>query len=361
MERKKRILTKNLDRKMRRRRRIRIGVTTFLLLFLVLVGACFGIGEYLVMFAVGPSDGMPNLDPGAGGEPTEDSRIVDSNTESFDKLTTDWVEETKPTTIHVTSDDDLQLTGFYYPSKTTSHDYALLLHGYRSDHESMENLAYFYGNVLGFNCLLPDMRACGESEGEYVGMGYLDSQDVLKWVDWIDTRDQDARILISGVSMGGATTMMVSGLDALSDSVVAFVEDCGYTSVWDIFEHELDFLFHLPAFPLLYCASAISDFQVGYSFKEASSIDALHQCEKPMLFIHGKEDTFVSYDMLDAVYQAKTNGVKEKLTVEGAGHGESYLRNPSLYFTTVKDFLVENTDFAIDDIDLSGFLSSFVD
>ena len=35
--------------------------------------------------------------------------------------------------------------------------------------------------------------------------------------------------------MGGATVMMVSGGE-LPTNVKAIVEDCGYTSVWEMFE-----------------------------------------------------------------------------------------------------------------------------
>ena len=61
-------------------------------------------------------------------------------------------------------------------------------------------------------------------------------------------------MVVHGVSMGAATTMMVSG-EELPPYVKCFVEDCGYTSVWDEFKGELKNQFGLPAFPLLDVAS----------------------------------------------------------------------------------------------------------
>lgn len=52
---------------------------------------------------------------------------------------------------------------------------------------------------------------------------------------------------VHGISMGGATTMMVSG-EEQQPFVKCFVEDCGYTSVWDEFSHELKSSFFLPPF-----------------------------------------------------------------------------------------------------------------
>ena len=50
-----------------------------------------------------------------------------------------------------------------------------------------------------------------------------------------------AKIVLHGVSMGAATTMMTTGED-LPENVVLAIEDCGFTSVYDIFEDPvLDF------------------------------------------------------------------------------------------------------------------------
>lgn len=86
--------------------------------------------------------------------------------------------------------------------------------------------------------------------------------------------------------MGAATTMMTAGEDT-PDQVVAFIEDCGYTSVWDIFSSELKLRFGMPKFPLMYTANLFASTKAGYSFKEASALDQVKNCKKPMLFIHG--------------------------------------------------------------------------
>lgn len=65
-------------------------------------------------------------------------------------------------------------------------------------------------------------------------MGWLDREDILRWIDFILADDPQAKIVIHGISMGAATTMMTAG-ESTPDNVKAFVEDCGYTSVWDIF------------------------------------------------------------------------------------------------------------------------------
>ena len=190
----------------------------------------------------------------------------------------------------------------------------------------------------GYNVLTPDNRAHGESEGKFVGRGWLDAFDMLEWIALIIEQNPNAKIVLYGILMGGATVMNLSGKD-LQGNVVAIVEDCGYSSVWQIFSDELRSIFHLPPFPLLNVASLMGRIRAGYDFSEASSLDMVGKSTLPMLFIHGKDDCFVGYYMLDDILEAKTNGEKQVLRVDGAGHAESNLINPVLYHTSIKDFL----------------------
>ncbi|MEG0685631.1 MAG: alpha/beta hydrolase, partial [Coprobacillus sp.] len=166
----------------------------------------------------------------------------------------------------ITSEDNLKLEA-KYKKQENSHLWTIAIHGYKSDNSNMMSYASRYYEK-GYNVLMPNNRAHGSSEGSYIGMGWLDKDDIAKWVDWIVKQDSEAQIILHGVSMGGATVMMTSG-DNL-DHVVGYIEDCGYTSVWDIFASELDKRFSLPTFPILDISNLIASLQAGYDFKDAS-------------------------------------------------------------------------------------------
>ena len=116
-------------------------------------------------------------------------------------------------------------------------------------------------------------------------------------------------MVVHGISMGAATTMMVSGdvnqEGNLMPFVKCFVEDCGYTSVWDEFRGELKGQFGLPAFPLLHTASLLCQLEYGWNFREASALKQVARCQLPMLFIHGESDTFVPTEMVYSLYKVK--------------------------------------------------------
>jgi len=212
------------------------------------------------------------------------------------------------------------------------------VHGYTGRRAHM----YSYGAnsaQQGLNLLTPDLRAHGESEGEYIGMGWLDRADILLWIDFLVQRDPQAEIVLHGVSMGGATVLMTAGED-LPPNVRAIVDDCGYTSAWDIFSDEMDYLFHLPAFPLLHTASAIASLRAGYSFREASALEQVKKTSLPIFFTHGSVDNFVHTEMVYALYDACPTE-KELYVVEGAGHGQAMYLEPNEYFGRVFAFLAD--------------------
>ena len=65
----------------------------------------------------------------------------------------------------------------------------------------------------------------------------MEKDDVKKWIQKLLKDNPKQEIVIFGVSMGGATTMMTSGLK-LPSQVKAFIEDCGYTNAKNEIEHE---------------------------------------------------------------------------------------------------------------------------
>ena len=61
------------------------------------------------------------------------------------------------------------------------------------------------------NIMLVDMRAHGESEGEWAGSGWLDRRDVIAWCSWIIARTgEEAQIIIHGVGMGATAALFAA-------------------------------------------------------------------------------------------------------------------------------------------------------
>lgn len=212
---------------------------------------------------------------------------------------------------------------------------AIVIHGWRDSCIKFLYLARLYEKELGYNVVLPDLHAHGLSEGDMIQMGWLDRKDILHWMSIF----KSDTMAIHGVSMGGATTMMVSA-EKMPEGIkdIRFVDDCGYTSVWDEFAGELKNQFGLPAFPLLHTSSLLCKIRYGWYFGEASALNQVRKCNYPMLFIHGDKDTFVPTEMVYRLYEAKPDN-KKLWIAKGAEHAESYLKHRKEYLNQLRKFL----------------------
>ncbi|MFV0560772.1 MAG: alpha/beta hydrolase [Enterococcus sp.] len=296
---------------------------------LVLLIGLFAAGNYFFHYAFVPSekDFLGSDTPGTAKNKEDIAR-------------NEWfTNEDNRSTWHITN-DGLKLSAIYLPAEKTTNKTVIVAHGYMGDAETMSVYAKMYHD-MGYNVLIPDARAQGESEGKYIGFGWPERKDYVKWIDKvIDTNGADSEIVLYGISMGGATVMMTSG-EELPSNVKAIVEDCGYTSVKDELSYQMSELFsYLPHFPLMQVTSLITRVREGFFFKDASAVNQLKKNKTPILFIHGDADTFVPYKMLNTLYTA-TDAPKEKYVVHGAEHAEAYNTDPDKYKATVQSFLNE--------------------
>lgn len=233
--------------------------------------------------------------------------------------------------------DGITLVARERVTNENGHNWVILVHSYRSSKDYMEAFAKGY-RERGYNTLSPDNRAHGQSGGKFIGMGYLDGYDILKWVDYITEKDPEARIVLHGVSMGGAAVMMLSGREDLSENIVAIVEDCGYMSAKDYLTWKMAQRFHLPEFPIIPIANVAFKAAAGYYMTDASAIDGVSKSKTPILFIHAADDTTVPVDNVYKLYDAATCE-KELYVVSGAGHGESILSDKEAYWEHIFAFL----------------------
>lgn len=232
----------------------------------------------------------------------------------------------------------IRLHAYYAKAARPTRKTAVIVHGYTDNAPRMFMIGYLYHKELGYNILLPELQHHGESGGEAIQMGWKDRQDVQQWMHTAHGLFGDSlQMVVHGISMGAAATMMTSG-DPQPPYVKCFVEDCGYTTVWDEFSHVLKQSFGLPPFPLLTVCNRLCRWKYGWDFKEASALRQVSRCTLPMLFIHGDQDTFVPTEMVYQLYEAKP-APKELWIVPGAAHAMSYKEHPREYTDKVRTFV----------------------
>ncbi|HIV85953.1 MAG TPA: alpha/beta hydrolase [Candidatus Monoglobus merdigallinarum] len=248
--------------------------------------------------------------------------------------------------IYTKSYDNLKLHGQYfkgwYDNEPDIKRVAICFHGYTSQGIGNNSAAAMFFLNNGFDVLFPDARAHGESEGKYIGFGCLDRFDGLEWVRVIQRMHKEAEnagkleIYLYGVSMGGATVCMMSGLD-LPDCVKGIISDCAFTSAEYVFKTVIKNKYNLPIPPVLFATNIICKNVAGYGLNECNSAAEVKKAKVPMLFIHGSADGFIPVKMCHEIYDSCASK-KDIMIVEGAVHVESYYKAREAYEEKIKEF-----------------------
>ena len=211
----------------------------------------------------------------------------------------------------------------------------IMVHGFGVDHNSLNVHGQLF-DKLGCNVLQIDNQAAGKSEGKYLGWGYLESLDVLDWInETLQRRPQD-KIILFGASMGGATVMLTSQYE-LPKNVKLIIEDSGYTSASDILSYHCQKRYHIKGKLLISGISLVSKLRAGFWYRQTDCRKALNQNQLPLLFMHGKNDFTVPFEMQT---ELSTCGKFPREIYQGLGvHIRSYYIDSKKYQMAVENFL----------------------
>ena len=255
--------------------------------------------------------------------------FIDQITALIDKVKEKPCEE-----VHIMSFDGLDLRGRYYHSAEGA-PLMICCHGYRST-----ALKDFSGGSLwlldrGFNVLLIDERAHGESKGNVISFGINERQDVLEWARWARKRFGPVPTYLFGISMGAATVLLASELDFPS-CLRGIIADCPYSSPRKIIVNTAAGM-HIPGWTLIFArigAAVLGRFKLT----DIDAADCVKNTKVPILIIHGAADSFVPPYMSEGPAEANPEMVK-RITIKGADHALSFLVDPDKYAAEVEEFI----------------------
>ena len=267
---------------------------------------------------------------------TESSAVTENKLTEKENVK-EWLKEVTREKLNMEADDEKILVARKIVTDENSKRWAVLLHGFGGSMEDMYDVAMHYAKE-GYNILLPDLRANGESEGSMIGMGWLDRLDVINWIDVLLKDYPDAEIVIHGVDMGADTALMLAG-EPVKSSVKAIVAEGAYDNAWDVVKEEYKVRHEdWPAFPILNMINPVLKVWGGYSLKEADAVKQVKQTDIPILYIQGDGDTYATADMTKALDQA-TASTHEVFTITNAIHGNCRYADADAYYNKTFEFV----------------------
>jgi fermentation-respiration switch protein FrsA (DUF1100 family) len=231
--------------------------------------------------------------------------------------------------VTVRSDDGFVLYGYSYRNPALSSRTAILIHGHHSNaFEGSSSMALSYIRH-GYSVLMPDSRACGNSEGKLGTFGVQERYDVLKWAKYITQHYPAEAIVLQGCSLGAATVCMCADLN-LPNNVKAIVSDCAFANIHEQLKFAVRATAHIPDWLILPQALHWFHHLTGQSVDSCSPVSSVSHAKVPMLFIHGSEDHYVLPDNAKKLYDA-CSMPKELLMIPHAGHASSRYTDKQVY------------------------------
>jgi alpha-beta hydrolase superfamily lysophospholipase len=247
-----------------------------------------------------------------------------------------WMHETNHAQWSIRSRDGIELVGYYFPSPIESKNCALLVHGHNASAENIGVIAAQY-HERQFNVLLIDSRGHGQSGGGYSGLGWLEGQDCLLWIDRIvEKLGPGTTVILHGISMGANTLLNAAG-EGLPSEVGAVIADSPFTSVRAIMTYRLH-KHHIPAMPILISAALLNLTGERHQIFGADTRKQVARSKVPILFIHSQADQQNPPRMSQQLY-GRAAGSSELWITGDAPHGMLFATEKAAYTARVFEFI----------------------
>jgi len=242
--------------------------------------------------------------------------------------------------VEFKSIDGNKLVGWYLPSSTQQITFVMTHGMFRSRYEMMDRSIDLWKQ--GYGVLLYDLRRHGKSKAEFSSLGFYERHDVTAALNCAVEQAPENKIVLMGVSMGAAATLMASA--ELADSpqaekIIAVIAESSFLSFEHTVYHHCK-LAKIPVLPFAPVLTYLTAWRMNFNPSHFDLLAALRKIPYPILFIGGTEDRRMPTEtVLEPLYNAAINTKKSKYLVNGASHGKAYETERAVYIKTLTDFL----------------------
>lgn len=214
--------------------------------------------------------------------------------------------------------DSIQLGAILVDSnKDSARALVVLLHGISSCKEANLERSKLLAEA-GYASLLIDLRAHGQSDGDYCTFGYYEKNDLKIVADSLERRFPKCPLAIWGASLGGAVALQAMAVEPQYRFGIVESTFDEYKKV--AMEYGADWLFGLRSEWLTDRVLHKSGMIAGFQADSVMPVVAAARIDRPVLFIHGDKDARIPMWFGQRNYEACPAAGKQWLKVMGGGH-----------------------------------------
>ena len=245
----------------------------------------------------------------------------------------DEIQKLEHETLEITSDDNIKLRGIYYKNEQSDVT-VICVHGYRSHAEREWAFPGLFYHSLGYNVLIPYLRAHGISEGKFLSFGALETLDILNWIHRINEINPNGKIILHGLSMGGGIVLDLANKEI--ENVKCLIADAPSVSIAQFFKNVAKEVFKNNS--NLIADYAIKRFNKEYKcdVNDFESVNIVSNSKYPLLLSAGSEEHLEElFEIIKSVNPKET----DIIILPGCNHGNGMYKKTEMYQNHIKNFI----------------------
>jgi uncharacterized protein len=255
--------------------------------------------------------------------------------------------------VYFPADDGILLHAWYIPAESAPRGTLILAHGIDGNASDMLPRAWFLARDH-YNTLVVDLRAHGQSGGDYATPGYLEARDILGALAYLrHVRHQGGPIAVFGHSYGAVAAIYAA---SRTPDIAAVIADGAFISFEKMMRRATIMLAQDPdrsyidrlglevagtraaewaVIPIYFLRT-----EVWPNPDRSDLLSAIPLINpRPILFIAGEKDEICPPENARLMYEVADSPHKELFIVPGAEHDQTYAVAPYDYEETVVKFL----------------------
>lgn len=232
----------------------------------------------------------------------------------------------------ITSHDGLSLKAVFYPGSTNKT--MVWIHGYTSHAERESAFPGLFYHSMGFNVLIPYLRAHGPSQGKYISFGPEECRDLKLWLEKLNGHIPDGQIILHGLSMGGGIVLDLATMEL--DNVKCVLSDAPSYSIPGFFREVTYGTFKAGQEKIL--AHMHQRFMKEFSADMADydRLQSIVNGKYPLMLTAGSME---DQEQILNTLQERNPQPTSVLILPGCNHGNGMYKQTQMYQNAIKEFV----------------------
>jgi len=240
-------------------------------------------------------------------------------------------------TIRLETKSGLSISAWYIPADSVARGTVILVHGITANKSYLLPEASEF-RIMGYNVLLLDLRAHGDSEGQTTTLGVKETEECKAAYDFL-VNQGEKNIFLYGSSLGAVVVAKAVAEHNLQPSGIMLDMPFGSLQTHLQARARLLGFSGFPEKPFGFLVTAWISMERGFNGFKHRTADYTSQLKGPLLMQWGAQDPVVLKKETDRIFNNIGSDLKKLVVYEEAGHESLLEKDPARWRAEMRAFL----------------------